>query len=240
MAIKKLYLFIAVALLPLALLANDKDKILEIIKKSKASYESIPAFQIDINYTLYSTATSAQVTEAYTGTLIKDKGGFYSKIHDTEFVQIADSYIKIDHNAKAMEYSKNQNTPDALYGMLDQYISYFSKFELATEGNYYKCILSTAEISMVPYSKVILYVDKNTYRISKQIMHLLVKNDYVDAKGKTQKDYPRLEIIAKNFTDKNINAEKKLSLSNYVVISNKTISPASRLSTYTFIDLTKR
>jgi hypothetical protein len=220
--------------------AGDKEKILELIKKSNAAYESAPKFQTDVNYKLYASATSKTVTEAYSGTIIKSGKDVYTKIHTTEFVQIGARFIKIDHNNKAVEYSSiNKQADNNFYSMINNYLQYFSKFELATEGNLWKCVLSTAELSMVPYSKVVIYIDKATNRITKQVLYFLVKNEYKDAAGKAKKDYPRLEIIPSNYTDKNIPVGNKLNLANYIQVDNNTISLVSRLSAYTLIDLTK-
>jgi hypothetical protein len=216
---------------------NDKQKILGLIKDTKKNYDNLQNYEISMEYSLYSTYNSMLVTEAYSGIMSKKKDIFYSKIGTTEFFRDTNYFIKIDHKSKAMEYSYKENDSYKFYNMLDKYLDYFSKFELTSDKNIWICTLSAPEVSLVPYSKIVFHIDKNTSLIKKQILYFLVENKYKNAKGEIKTDFPRLEIIT-GITNNAVPANK-FSIKNYVSINKGKVSPAGQLKNYKIIDLTK-
>ncbi|TRW27550.1 hypothetical protein FMM05_02610 [Flavobacterium zepuense] len=235
--------YLIALLFPLLIVAqqkNDKAKLSDIISKSATFYEKQKCFELNIDYKVFSSYTSSNVTETYKSTLINNNKDYYYKLHTTEFVKVGNEVLKVDHKSKAIEYTGEIDLQDQdSYYNLKKYLDFFSQFEVATEGDFFKCTLSTPEISTLPYSKIVLYINKTNYQVSKQIFYFLVTSPYKDKKGIIKSDYPRMEVTQIDFKSGIGKFSDKLLLQNYVIKNKSKVSPSSKLMGYKVFDLTK-
>jgi len=213
----------------------DKQRIMDLLEKSKKVYEGSEAFKFNMDYKLFTSYKSNTITETYIGVLIKRRTDSYSRIGKTEFVHLGNDFIKIDNESGLIQLSKNQEATSTVYN-LKEMVSNFSVFELASEGNYWVCTLTGPEITFVPYGKAVIYISKTDYTISRQILYLLKINAYKDKDGKIKKAYPRMEINFSDFTTKAIDFGSVFKKENYIrEIKNKYV-PATKYAKYKIVD----
>lgn len=214
--------------------SNDKKKIAEILKKSSEYYSSKKQFEIKMTYNFFSNADSQKVTESYLGSIIKDNSYYYSKIGDTEIINGKGFSLKIDNVNKALQYYPHQLENNNTISDLKNYCSYFDRFYLTDRGNKWVCTMTTPGISFLPYSKLIIYINKSNYSISKQIAYFLTPNETRDKKGNTFLNYPRMEV---EFSDLNgkINVDV-FNLSNYLIIKKNKVYTSKKYSSYEIVE----
>ena len=212
---------------------NDKDKIFEIFNKTKNFY-NVSQFQIKTDYKLYIGNTSKEVRENYSGVFVKNKNNVYSKIGQTEFVTIDNKNIKIDNESKLMQISEKRSEQDEVYD-LSKYCSNFSTFVLTTTNDLFICTLTTPEVTFVPYSKVVIYINKSDCSIKKQVLFMIGKVRYKADNEKVIKDYPRLEI---SFLDLKLQYSKEeyFNLGKYIEKKKGKYFPAKKYVSYKIVD----
>ncbi len=183
--------------------AQNEKEIVELLEKTN-NYYSKSQQPLDFNYKLFSTYTSKLVTEEYNGFYVKKGVSNYIRIHNTEFLQEGSLGIKINHDQKMIliinskEKSKTNTPLD-----ISTYLKHFKTKILKTSGNNYTIILQTNVLTQLPYGKVIIEIDKTSFKIKKQILYFLDNVPYLE-KGVKKNDTPRLEIL---INDKKISSE---------------------------------
>lgn len=208
---------------------------MELFTKSKKVYEDTNLFRMNMSYQLYPTYKSNVVTEKYEGLILKKDKNFYSKIGNTEFVNLKEEVVKIDNESKLIQYSQKAEEQPLTYD-LTGFMSNFNVFELSSSGNYWVCTLTSPEITFVPYGKIIVTIHKTNFTIGKQILYLLVESKYKTKSGKIETDYPRLEIAFSNFETKGVEVGTKFIMDTYIVQKNKKITPSKNYKNYTVVN----
>ncbi len=219
---------------------NDKLTIEEVFQKVKETYESKSKYAFNVKYELFKDHQTIEVTEFYTGKVIKDQGELYSKIKNTEFIQLNEAYLKINHDEKAMLYTE-QALNEQTHQLVDltAFLSYFEKTSVSLNKDIYICELTSKNISLLPYSKVVTYINADDFTIKKQLLYLLNPSVFKESNGKSVTSNPRLEITFSNFNSQNINSANTFSLLKYISISNNEIKPSNNLKAYQLINATK-
>lgn len=216
---------------------NDRKAITDLFTKSQKVYVNAENFKFSTAYKLFNTYKSTTVAEKYEGIVFKQKDDFYSKIGTTEFVKLNEDYIKIDHASKLMQIGKvdREDAGSQSYD-LTALLSNFTVFELTETADYFICKLTAPAITFVPYSKVIVYINKKSYMMSKQILYMLKKINYKDAKGQIQESFPRLEIAFSDFQTQNIEWGTKFSQKSYIAKKNNKTVPSNNYKDYKIVD----
>lgn len=216
---------------------SDKKKITEIFNKSSQKYTNATICKISMTYDLFPTHKSKTSIESYNGVVIKKNDEQYSKIGATEFISLSTCQIKIDGENKLIQYNeqdKKENKKDII-GVND-YLKNFSKFELSNNEKEWICSLSTPSFSMIPYSKVVIYIKKTDYTVSKQILYLITNQKYKTKEGSIKEDYPRIEIKFNEFITKDIDFGNLFQLQNYLTINKSKVSPSNKYKGYKIVD----
>ncbi|MEW4923130.1 hypothetical protein [Algibacter sp. 2305UL17-15] len=216
---------------------SNTENVKEIFEKVKNNYETKNFYSFNIKYQLFKSANATVVEEFYTGKIIKNEAKYYSKINNTEFIQIEDIHLKINHDEKAMLYLKQ---PVSSYNSLIELASFLKFFEqtnIELKQDTYVCELVSKNITVLPYSKVIVYIDAKTYCINKQVLFLLNQQNFEDDKGNIIASNPRLEIIFSPVNHNPISGEKFV-LSKYVSLIDGNIKPSKHLKGYQIINTT--
>jgi hypothetical protein len=151
---------------------KDKDRILSILKSSQQKYESLASFELKTNYKSFVSYTSSSVSEHYEGHYIKNKKHYYTRIGAIEFACIDGYTISIDNNTRLLGYQKSTTDSGAAsFFKMEQHLTHFTDFLLVDEGDFWVCTLSSKnEILFIPYSKIIIKVDKRNYLIKEQTL----------------------------------------------------------------------
>jgi hypothetical protein len=175
---------------------SERDQITTILRKTQKLYEDKKTFQFKVNYSLYPTAKSMVVAENYQGLVVKSQDNIYAKIQGTEFIKINSLYVKIDSEAKLMQVTEEKNPSEEMTTQLyklTQMLTYFNDFALKSTDDYWICTMTAPKLSLIPYGKAVIFINKKDFSITKEVMYMLTQAKYKN-NGKTTLEYPRLEI----------------------------------------------
>ncbi|MFN3754315.1 hypothetical protein [Flavobacterium sp.] len=215
--------------------SDDKKAVVNILKKSNSYYQGKNKFQLNTTYKIYATKSSKQVKDSFKGLFACNNDRTYAKINQTEFIISSDLSLKIDNESKLIQFSKNELDKDLKVYDLEKYCSYYNGFKLTETEKEWICTLTTAAFSFVPYSKVVIYINKANYNVSKQILYIISAVEYKDSDGKMKIDYPRLEIEFDNLKTV-IDNENVFNIDSYILLKNGKYYPSKKYNTYKVID----
>lgn len=216
---------------------TDKTKVINLLKKSQQVYDDLKTYYLESTYKLYVNQNSNEIKESYNGITVKKDDVAYSKIATTELISLKDLNIKIDNSTKRIQVSKDKSKQNVMKAFdVNEYSKYFVKYKFSEVNNQYKCELSTANVSMIPYSKVVIYIDKKSNRMLKQELYFLTKHKTKIVNGKPYYDYPRLEISFTNFKVDGFDVDAFFRKENYVVASKGKYLPAKKYKEYLIVD----
>ncbi len=219
---------------------GQKPWVKELLNKVSNFYLNKSKYHIDMTFTMYRGIKGNAVTESYTATM--EKNGSYSKnsISGTLVYRFPKAQVVVDNTSKKIIYSKpntgTQNSPIDLKA----YITHYEKSQVLDKGSQWVCefVSTQNSFSKLPYGKVLLYINKSDYRVTKQILYFSNLIPFQE-KGTTDvvQDYGRLHIdLAYDF---DMNIEKK-ELKHFILAtaSNK-IQPQKDFANYQLIDQTE-
>jgi hypothetical protein len=217
---------------------GDKERIKSIFTEAKKKHDSEIMFKMNMIYTLYATPTTKVKSEEYSGVIVKKNKMFYSRVDKSEKVILDNFQIKVDFDAKLMQINKVDKRDDnelAINSLIEM-INNFKDFKLDSDSNFWICSLSTGKLTMVPYHKIIVYINKLDNTIYKQELYYLEKYPYKDAKKNTLYDFPRL-VITFDKPDKNItDFEQKFLFNHYVKLNKKPFQVSKEYQSFRIID----
>ncbi|PZO26638.1 MAG: hypothetical protein DCF13_13475 [Flavobacteriaceae bacterium] len=216
---------------------NDKFKVLDLLAKSKKAYETKKNLVIKTTYNFYNSFSSKKPSETYFGLFLKGDGEYYSKIGSTELINLKDCNIVIDNELKKIVSNSpiDNSSIDKSYD-LTSFCNNFSMFSLSSTNDNWICTMTAPEITFVPYSKIIVYINKSTHLISKQVMYYLNAIKYKDSKGKIKQDFPKIIIDFRSHSFE-LGGEKDRLKKGYYLNTNKgQITPSNKYIGYKLID----
>ncbi len=193
---------------------NDALEIRDLFLKSQKFYESKDAYLLDIEYTLYKSETGDDQLEHYLSETIKNGQDFYTKIHNTEFVELGNKSLKINHDERAVLIDKRESKVASI-GVIDNILAILPKFKsykVTKNNDGFKCEFTAHDITQLPFTKVIIYFNKD-YSLKSQILHLTNALPYVENDKNVYRS-PRLEI--KLSAVKQYITDEKLKLTTYL------------------------
>ncbi len=206
-----------------------KTKIIELLKQSREAYNLNVGFTFKTNNKIYESYTSSNVLENTKGKYCKYGDNNYLKIHDGEIAKVDDFIIKTDGTSRLMQIEKSNNKEQQVYDLTNLVKSY-TVFSFSESTNDYICSLEAEKISVTPYGKIIIYIDKKTKLIKKQVMFL-----YSTINFKNKEVIPRIEMIFSDF--KIVNTKpKELFTNNYFKKVNSKYHPSKTYVGYQIID----
>ncbi|WP_291128462.1 hypothetical protein [Flavobacterium sp. UBA7682] len=216
---------------------NNKKEILSLFEKAKKVYESNNFFQIETKCSIYTSYNATVPKEQYTGLILKKSNEYYSKIGMIEMVSLKDFQIVIDNGLKKISVSEmeNANSMEKAYD-LTGFCQNFNSFVLTSQNNSWVCTLTAPKVAFAPYGKMIVYIDKSTNRITKQVVYLLTSMKYKDAKGKTKEAYPKMVTEFISFKSDISKHQYKFSSSQYITKSKGEFSVSKNYTGYKLID----
>lgn len=234
------YLFVLICLLGFNFYSFGQNKtVQEIFKESQKAMKSFSSMRCDMNYNWYNSYTSEKPSIIYKGNIVKQNDVLYSKINETFFLTDTNNQIGLKCNTlqKALVVTKgnipNNQSPSEL---LETYIKQFKITDVKDFGKFWMCTLTTDVITQLPYGKVEVYIDKETYLVSKQVLYFLSQVPYTSKKGEQKVGSPKLEITMFDYQSKLTPQEKALTeLSTYIKKKDNTILPATAYKEFKII-----
>lgn len=208
----------------------------ETLKKVETYYKSLKTYDFQMKYTMYKGYTGNHITESYDGTMNKNNDISQIKILGSEIIQFPDVHIILNKENKTLLYNKisNQVTQKSPVDV-SSFLNFYK--ETATEIKdgiiMHEMVLKNTQVP-IPYNKIVLYVNENTFQIEKQMLYLATKVPFIDENGKETPDVGRMEI---SFTQNSSN-HKTPKLNDYVIINSDKVSLTKAYQDYTIIDQT--
>lgn len=211
----------------------------EVLKKTRDFYQEKDNFKFNTSYKLFNGYKGNKVIESYDGKILKTNDITYSKIHNTEFFQYPNSFLKVNHIEKAMLYSdtSGMNNDSSPISILKRIESSFKSSNILLKGNSYVLEFIAKDLNFLPYKKLLILIDKNDFKIQKQVLFLV---NQVTVKDNNDKDIlvtPRLEITLFNFSSKKIetSGDSRYKLSNYITKVDNKVAVTAKYKNYNII-----
>ena len=214
--------------------ATVKDiRVEQLLTEAQRLYEQTPDYVLHMEYTMYQGAKGKETLISYPGELVKDGANYYSKIHNTETFILGQEYLKINHDQKRGYYAiSEQQTTENPTVNIASFLVYFKDKVLKETDTHYICVLNATGVTVLPYGKAEIYIDKTSGHITQQVLHYLSKQKFVDKQGNTVWDYPRLQIDFTGFETTIDPYKAKFNLAEYIEVTSKKIIPKNSLQGY--------
>lgn len=230
---KKLFVFIPLFLLGYNLVAQDA---VSIVEKAEMLYVK-DNLTLEMEYFLYPTYTATNSYLNYEAIFIKELKNTFFKMQNTEMIGISNHFIKIAHDQKLIQYKEasieelGQSNPMSIKKLMP----YYTKKELKLVDGIYKCTFYTSKITQLPYSRIELFIDADTFTLKKQIMYFNQTKKYQTKTGEVKNDYPRLEINCQ-LKESNELDRQTFVLSSYIATQNNKIVLNKKYTKYQLVD----
>jgi hypothetical protein len=183
---------------------QDKTPSVEaILTKAQQVFTTTPSYSININYKMYGNYTKTVAMEDFDGQMVKTNKDTYLKINNTIFLtsETKKTNIKIFEDEKVIEVSEKETntllTNSPVY--IESFIKLFKNKTIVDKGDYYLCTLTTDVITQVPYGKIELLINKDSFVITKQVLYFLAEYPFIDENGEQQKGNPKMVVTLSNF-----------------------------------------
>ena len=215
--------------------AQDVDAIL---KKYMEVTRTVTALQSDINYAMYKNEDGTKAYESYNGIQIRQQETFYQQLDKMEYIQGKDFVVKLNKDQKIMMvgYSSEPILRGVDQVATDKMLNYFSDKKLKDNQTHWEIELSSQEPELSEIARIILHIDKTTYRLSKQVLFFDIVSDFAVYEDKSEPNMgiPRLEITYSNYLD-TIENTKVLEQDRYFTYQDDTISAAAEFKGFEVI-----
>jgi len=216
---------------------NEKTK--DLLKKVQQAYENTKQYQIAVTYNMHRGFSGNNITESYQGTMVKNGKFSQFKALNSEIIQFPRIQLTIDHTEKVARYAKTEKGATVPNSPLDvaNFLKFYDKTIVTEREGILVCEMVATKVNMQnPYAKVVLHVDKKTYRIEKQELFFTAMIPFVESDGKTRKmDVGRL-VILMDFKETEEQAEP--TPNDFIVLSGKDdISLTEQYQGYRLINL---
>lgn len=190
-----------------------------VLEKTTDYYSNIKEYQIDMTFTMYRGITGDNITESYMGSVQKTKTCTVNTVLGVEVYQFPDVKLVVDTAKKNIIYSKSGASNGSGPIEIESLLNYYDKTKLNDGGKEWICeMVSTQKtFNQLPYGKVVLYINKKNYSVSKQVLYFSSLIPFKSKSGnEMEQDYGRLTIDLKNQPGKR---ETKNKLSDFIITS---------------------
>lgn len=210
---------------------QQESEFTELLSSIEKRYKTLEAYSIKTVYQYSLAEDRKKVLENMDGVIHKGEGNYYSRIDKTETIFIDQSFLKINHNQRAVLYSGfvNGQRPNPLE--FSRISDYFCQIDKEVEGDLIRFILHMDPAAKVPYKTIELVVDPITKQLKAQ--HLLLKpgqqTPSFDPNASTTQEGV-ISIYFEEFDQPNY-PKKIFELDNYLVVSDE-VSLAKNFATY--------
>jgi len=208
----------------------------EFLKKVRANYEDLNSLELLMSYRLYKGHESNEVRESYGALFCRDGEQSYRKIDQTEFINTKDYSIKISHSEKMIVVSQASKM-DAFDVDIETSLKWCENVLVADKGEFNEISLIIKDRTDLPFSKINVVVDKKFW-IREMTLFYSTQMNFSSSYTNKEMDFPKIFIgyydLKKKWNDK----DGLLNMDNYILVEEKKILPATRLSGYTILNLT--
>lgn len=229
-SLTKIALFVAICLTA-SVQGQDLEAVTKILEQVEARYFNSEHYTMDVLYEYYEPGTSSEAIESMEGLIVKDGSNYYTRIHNTETLFIDSDYLKINHDEKAVLYGLIDQNQRPAPIELSKLAEYFTAVSVSQDGDISRFELQFKESQLIPYSKMAIEVNQNTFEIVKQDLYLIEDRQMPGGQNplaKTNKGIVSISFKEKPFSQAHAN---RFLLSDYIT-KGAQVSLSKKLATY--------
>ena len=234
--IKHYFVLFCILFFSLKLISQENAK--SILKEFKDRYISTENYQTDVFYEVYKGHDSKIPHQKSTGVVYKNGNSAYSKIGDVEIIDTKEMHLRVNHDEKAILIANSQqnNTPNQFD--LESLFDYLDIDTLEVNPSSWKIVLKAKPITQLPFSSIEITIDKNTFRLKKQVFYYINKIDFSQNVKQSEFDSAKLVVKYKNYKTKNFTLSNTIfKISKYVLKSKQKYIGAGKYENYDIIDI---
>ena len=164
----------------------------------------------------------------------------YTSRSGVEYLYNDGKLLTIDHSKKSLQINTSGIEGQGLnFVNVTAYLNYFETKEVIDKGTFYQITLSTPALTQLPYTTLVLDIDKNTHALIRQDFVMAGGVLYTDSNGKQKRDHKRLEITITDFKTKDFSWNlEQLKQTYYVTRVDQKWRATSQFGSYTITDRT--
>lgn len=212
--------------------AMDVQEVIRNMQKVYAQKE----LEYKCNYTLFKGHSTDEVYQSYNGYIYKSQGMLYQKINQTEQVYAKDFALEIDQDEKTISMGNAIQLPEVNFN-LDAIFNECDKKLLEVKGNYYEVKLILKATSSLPFSEIVLNINKENFQLIQMDMYYSIVQDFSEKSRQEDLQYPHLKISMSHFTASPVRQDALFLLSTYVKKAGNTDTPSEKYTGYTILKL---
>lgn len=215
---------------------NDANEILKAYKKTVDKDES---YSVNITYKIYKGHNSNTPKEIQTGVFFKEKDQLYTKLGEVEIINTPNEHLKINHLEKAILVANGIKTPDNFNLDFEELSKYLKAELISSAGNNYTLkFIPNGKITQLPFSKLIIVLNKKTLRIKRQTFYYYSEMNFSKEFRGRDVGKVKLEVLYKNYKFQNLASYKTLfNIGAYYRVVKNEIHPLGRLKDYEIVNL---
>ncbi|MFT7900106.1 MULTISPECIES: hypothetical protein [Flavobacteriaceae] len=177
-----------------------QSKVKVILNSYKKTVEKDKEYQVNLTYKIYKGYSETLPYEVQEGVFYKKMNNSYTSLSNVEIINTENTYLKINHNEKAILIANGVKKPQELHLNLDELFKYLEA-EIIKENPKFWTIKFTprGEITQLPFSKLIIELNKKTFRVKRQLFYYLNKMNFSENLRETDEANVKLEVLFKNY-----------------------------------------
>lgn len=214
----------------------QNQQVKDLFSKITQVYIAKKQYEIDVTYAMYRGAKGNNITESYTGKMVKNNEFSQFKVLDSEMLQFSNTQLSINHKTKTITYIpvKGASAQDMLFNM-NTFLQYYDKATITEKNGIIICdMVPTKHNDQNQYGKVTLYINKDSYLIEKQELFFSNLIPFVEDKNTTKMDIGRLVIVLKY---NQLASKTAPTLNEYIqVLSTKKVTLVEQYKGYHLIN----
>lgn len=226
---------LAICFISMNMYGQSMDSILE---KTAMNFSKPERFSCKLKYTMYADDVSMQKKDETITEVIKQNNNYYMKMGSSEVVFVDGLYIKISHSEKMMSYTRiNTDSIDVTSNQIP-FMNFINKFDtkkVVDKGQYWLLTLETPMVTNIPYEKIKIEVDKQTYHILKQVYFFNRSMEKQYNFNASNTSHERLEIVQLSFDEAYVSEKNVFDTSHYLQAANGQLRPSNDFKNYKII-----
>lgn len=203
------------------------------------AYLDAEKLQMNIDYTLYSSYTSAVPFEKENGVYMKQGNSTYSHLLGTVSLTNSKMSLTLDSNEQTIVLTdaptKNDRNPSLVN--LDSLLSMCSSIESKDAGgNLQLYRLRFDRLSFIEYTSIDVYIDRRTHFLDRLVLFFRMEMDLDENDDVYVKDRPRLDIHYSNISTAPVFSADQFSEKKFIQGTGKKFTCTASYATYRLIN----
>lgn len=206
-----------------------------LFQKSSEVYAQEKEYAFISHYQMYKNYDSNVVVESYDGEILKYNKQMYFRIKDFEFINFNDMGIQVSKSEKAILVHRQIQKTNLLSPLnLEKYINGYI-IKVTSINDSWVCYLTPAKGSQVMANKIVVYIKKSDYTITKQEIYMLPQFQYGNATSRKGLEAPKMMVTFKKRPINPVKDQERTIKMSYVTGTGKQLQVSKRYAGYKLI-----